>query len=400
MISRLLAPLLAICILSPWSARGEEAMAPPLLPPDWDAVAAGRQVLEGLINTSAPQVKGAHDAEMVIVGRKAYIVSEANDERPGESPAWPFIYATLSVVNIEGLKVEAIIPLAKSGEAFANETLPEGACFVPRVMQKDARTLRCFFASEAPEKRQSQIWFRDFDLERSAFENLIHKAKLKTAAGTFDMQPQPFYEDAVAHGFKAPAKDFGLYLFDPIKKFDGKHYAAINNYAAGQNALTLLNPAMDTFEVLGHFNESAGLKLTEPAVNRLPDGTWLAICRQEAGDHNYTFSSSRDGVHWSAHEHRPFVSNGSSSRPTFDQFHGVYYLGWQDAARLNGVSRSIFNLDVSRDGEHWERKYRFETEKSFQYPTFREANGSIYLSVTQGDSDPSRKERIMFGKLE
>lgn len=64
------------------------------------------------------------------------------------------------------------------------------------------------------------------------------------------------------------------------------------------------------------------------------------------------------------------------------------------------MSRSVFNLDVSRDGTHWERKYRFETVKSFQYPTFREHAGTIYLSVTQGDTDASRKERIMFGKLE
>ena len=50
---------------------------------------------------------------------------------------------------------------------------------------------------------------------------------------------------------------------------------------------------------------------------------------------------------------------------------------------------------VSRDGETWERKYRFETPETFQYPTFREHRGAVWLCVTQG-----RKERIMFGKLE
>ena len=59
------------------------------------------------------------------------------------------------------------------------------------LLGKDARTLRCFFASEAPRQRQSQIWFRDFDIERGAFESQIHRAKLKTDAGIFDMQPQP-----------------------------------------------------------------------------------------------------------------------------------------------------------------------------------------------------------------
>jgi hypothetical protein len=142
------------------------------------------------------------------------------------------------------------------------------------------------------------------------------------------------------------------------------------------------------------------LKLTEPAVNRLPDGTWMAICRQEAGNQNYTFTTSRDGVHWTPGEHRDFVPNGAASRPTFDRFNGVYYLGWQERTRIAGVSRSVFNLDVSRDGVNWERKYRFETTKSFQYPTFRQHAGTIYLTVTQGDTDASRKERIMFGKLE
>jgi hypothetical protein len=58
------------------------------------------------------------------------------------------------------------------------------------------------------------------------------------------------------------------------------------------------------------------------------------------------------------------------------------------------------NMDISEDGLNWERKYRFETDQSFQYPTFHEYNGGIWLTVTQGDTDSSRKERIMFGRLE
>ena len=96
----------------------------------------------------------------------------------------------------------------------------------------------------------------------------------------------------------------------------------------------------------------------------------------------------------------PFVTNGANSKPTFDRFGGVYYLGWQERTYIKKVNRSVFNVEVSSDGQTWERKYRFETEKSFQYPTFREHQGAIYLTVTQGDTDPSRKERIMFGKLE
>lgn len=57
-------------------------------------------------------------------------------------------------------------------------------------------------------------------------------------------------------------------------------------------------------------------------------------------------------------------------------------------------------MDISRDGQSWERKYRFEAPKSFQYPTFHEHDGAIWLCVTQGDTSPSRKKRIMFGRLE
>ena len=47
----------------------------------------------------------------------------------------------------------------------------------------------------------------------------------------------------------------------------------------------------------------------------------------------------------------------------------------------------------------WERKYRFETPHSFQYPTFHEHEGTIWLTVTQSDHLGS-SDRIMFGKLE
>ena len=133
-------------------------------------------------------------------------------------------------------------------------------------------------------------------------------------------------------------------------------------------------------------------------MNRLPDGTWMAICRNDKG--NYHFTTSPDGRTWTIGEPKPFVPKGLNSKPTFDQFGGLYYLGWQEATSIQGANRSVFNVDISRDGKTWERKYRFETPQSFQYPTFHEHEGAIWLCVTQGVSDPSRKERIMFGKLE
>ena len=79
---------------------------------------AGDVVMRRLVNTSAPQVKGAHDAEFVCVGERAYIVAEANDLKGGEDPGWPFIDATLSIVNMKTLQLEKTIDFAKGEQAF------------------------------------------------------------------------------------------------------------------------------------------------------------------------------------------------------------------------------------------------------------------------------------------
>lgn len=381
----------------PWVSEQDTPNRPKesanILPSDWNPLQEGSQVLNKLISVTASQVRGAHDAEMVLVGDRAYVVAEVNDLRAGEHPAWPFIYIVMSVVNLETLQVESTINVARSDQAFDNETLPYGSCFVPRIIQKDEQTLRCFFASENPGIRQSQTWYMDFDLTTQSFTDRIFKAKIQTSEGVFDMQPRYFYDDAAKGGLKYPKRDHGLYIFDSFKVFDGKTYVAINNYPGRQNALAVLNEEMDTFEVVGHFNEPQKMRLSESSVNRLPDGTWMAILRQNGG--NYVFSTSQDGKVWGQADYRDFVLNGGASKPTFDRFNGVYYLGWQESTVIDGVDRSVFNIDVSRDGVDWERKYRFETAQSFQYPTFKEHNGSIWLCVTQG-----KKERIMFGKLE
>lgn len=369
-----------------------------LVPADWKPVLAGDVVMQRLVNTSASRVKGAHDAEFVCVGERAFVVSEANDLKPGESAGWPFIYATLSVVNLKTLAVEQVIDFAKSEQRFENTTLPVGACFVPRIIQKDAQTLRCYFTSEDPGKRQSQMWYRDYDIKSGEFAPTVHKAMLKTAAGVVDFQPQHFHADAAAQGFKKPATDSSFFIFDSFKRFDGKLYVALNNFGGKQNALALVHDDLATFELIGHFNEPQAEQLSESALNRLPDGTWMAICRNDKG--NYHFTTSKDGRAWLVGKPLPIVPNGLNSKPTFDKFGDVYYLGWQEATQIQGVQRSVFNIDISRDGKTWERKYRFETPKSFQYPTFHEHNGVVWLSVTQGDTSSSRKERIMFGKLE
>ncbi|HSH93076.1 MAG TPA: sialidase family protein, partial [Roseimicrobium sp.] len=260
-----------------------------LLPANWNPKEAGDKVMARLINVSGPQVKGAHDGEFVIVDDRAYIVSIANDNRAGENPVWEDCYAAMSVVHVPSGNVERFIPFARSGQVFGNETLPAGACFVPRILRKDDNTLRCWFASEQPGKRQTQLWQIDYDLRKQAFENRIQRTKIRTATGVFDFQPQHLYNDAVANGFTREAKDYGSYAFSFYKSSEGQTYAVLNNYPGAQNALSLLNADMDTFEVLGHYNEPKEMKLTESAVNRLPDGTWISISRQEGGTHNYVF---------------------------------------------------------------------------------------------------------------
>jgi len=56
---------------------------------------------------------------------------------------------------------------------------------------------------------------------------------------------------------------------------------AINNFPGKQNALAVVNEMLDTFEIVGHYNEPQTVQLSESAVNRLPDGSWMAICRQD-----------------------------------------------------------------------------------------------------------------------
>jgi hypothetical protein len=371
------------------------ARAQSLVPPDWDPALAGDMVMQRLARVTAPHVKGAHDAEFVCVGERAYIVEHDNDVTPGHG-AGRDMYCVLTVVNLKTLAVEKTHLLAKAGQAFANVTLPDAQTFVPRIIQKDEHTLRCYFAVQ-PRDEQAQTWHRDFDLRGGTFSDSIFKAKLKTAAGTFDFQPQYFHADAAAQGFKRPAKNSGMYIFDSFKPFDGRVYVALNNFPGKQNALAVLHDDFETFEVIGHYNEPQDQNLSESAVNRLPDGTWMAILRNDGG--NYHFTTSADGRQWSVAEEKPHVPNGLNSKPTFDRFGGIYYLGWQENTRIHGCNRSVFNVDISRDGVTWERKYRFETPHSFQYPTFHEHGGVVWLAVTQSDHLGST-DRIMFGKLE
>jgi hypothetical protein len=69
----------------------------------------------------------------------------------------------------------------------------------------------------------------------------------------------------------------------------------------------------------------------------------MAICRQNAGDFNYAFATSKDGVHWTPAESKAHVPNGTNSKPVFERFGGVYYLGWQ-RGQSNGCLEQILPM--------------------------------------------------------
>lgn len=365
------------------------------LPADWDAAAAGEQLLDRLTIVTEPKVKGAHDSDFVIVDGKAYIIYMANDVQPGEGPSWPFVYNALTVVDLQSGEQERAITFAASEKAYTNCALPVGACFVPRILQKDDRTLRCFFCSESPGNRQSQTWYIDYDLERGDFIWELYQAQIATCHGVFPMQPRRLHEHLVTHGFEREPVMHGLYLIDGFKRFDGDVYCVLNNFPGGQLAWARLDEEMTRFTVIGELIRPPEAKLTETAINRLPDGSWLAISRQSSRDYRYMFSTSPDGRTWSEHAYRECIPDGASSKSNLLFAGGLYYMGWNEAKQVDGTGRSVFNIDVSDDGVTWYRKYHIETAESFQYATFHEAAGTIYLSATQG-----QKERIMFGKLE
>jgi hypothetical protein len=106
---------------------GTNVRADSLLPPGWDPLLAGDQVLQRLVTVTAPRVKGAHDAAMALIDGHAYIVAEVNDVKPGESAGWPEIYVSMSIVDLESLVVEKRIDstcLTPSRSSTARRTSP------------------------------------------------------------------------------------------------------------------------------------------------------------------------------------------------------------------------------------------------------------------------------------
>ena len=90
--------IITALLLAPLAALHAEP--PKLLPADWNAKRAGDEVLSKMIKVSAPQVKGAHDADLVLVGERAFIVEHDNDIKPGHG-AGKAQYCVLTYVNVK-----------------------------------------------------------------------------------------------------------------------------------------------------------------------------------------------------------------------------------------------------------------------------------------------------------
>lgn len=354
--------------------------------------AAADAVLRALIPVTLPSMLGVHDAHMAIVHGKAYIVYEANDVCEGESDRWPYVYCAMSIVDIQANAVEAVLPIARSGQVFENAALPPGQCFVPRVLALDDATLRVYFVSQDAGVREEEVWYTDFDVAERRFTGHIHRVRVKTPEGTLPLQPRHHFAHAAAQGYARPAIDYAMYLFDILlPPIDGRIYVVLNNFQAKLNTLAVFDDACETLTLLGSMIEPGGADLSEAGIQRLPDGGWLAILRRDDGDCNCLLSASTDGLRWSPAVSSPLIENGSNSKPTLHRFGDTYFMGWQEKP-----GRTRFNIETSRDGLAWARAFSFDLpDGTLQYPSLCAYGGDIYLCAT----GLSARDEIVFGRL-
>ena len=378
----------AVATESPKTEKSTEGMTQlAFLSENHSPKAAGDKVMENMICISSDAMKGAHDAQYVFANGKAYVVYEANDKQAGDLGTDAAEYSALAIVDLDTFTVESIEKFVCSGQVFANETLPAGSCFVPRVIRKDDATLRFFFASQA-DGRQARTYYVDYDLATETFDKNVYRLKLQTASGKVDLTPLAYITAFRAEGRACGTSTRGVYLFDIFDIGDTK-YVALNNFNNGQNSLAKFNDTYDCIEIIGNIGSMTDtVKTTENGIIQLKDGTWMAILRNERGDKNYLFSYSKDGTDWSYPAAEDFVQKGTNSKPILARFGDYYLMGY------NETSRKTFHLAYSTDAKNWTKLYTFVSPTTFQYPEFDLYDGQIYFSVTMGS-----KERICFGKL-
>ena len=165
------------------------------------------------------------------------------------------------------------------------------------------------------------------------------------------MEPRHFHEDAAAQGFTKPAKDFGLYLFDSFKVFDGQTYRAINNYPGKQNALARVGRIdFVTFEILGHSTTSRKPKgSANPAVTGAVRAAGRLVSKGSGGLSGHVMH--RDGECGGKFSHVQFLDS---------QFNENYGFGLrQDGMGEHAVIERYcqFNDNRINGGLMWEITY-------------------------------------------
>ncbi|MBQ2118667.1 MAG: exo-alpha-sialidase [Clostridia bacterium] len=357
------------------------------LPASWSPEAAGERAMERMIPVTAPEVKGAHDAQFITAEGKAYIVYEADNFKAGESALNENEYAALSVVDLASFSLECCGPFARRGQTFAGRTLCKGNAFLPRVLRLERDTLRFFFTNVIPEEESAYHYYLDYDLPTGRFSDRLSLLRLRTPEGEGPLDAANYRALFRAAGHACEDRWFGVYLLDLFEEA-GTRYLALNNFVAGQNSLARFNRSCDCVEIVGHIGGVTPTeKTTESGIARLPDGRWMAILRNEIGDKNYRFSYSRDGRLWSDPVSEPFLCGGVNSKPVLFTAGGYCFMGWNEG------SRTVYHLAFSADGRSWRTLFTFRSPATFQYPTFRFHAGELLFSVTTG-----QKERICFGK--
>ena len=67
---------------------------------------------------------------------------------------------------------------------------------MPRILQKDENTLRCFFLSMDVQNRETESWYRDYYISEGCFSDCIYPLWMETAQRKIRLSPTPFYEEA------------------------------------------------------------------------------------------------------------------------------------------------------------------------------------------------------------
>lgn len=351
------------------------------------ALKLGKNIFDNRLVISEQKMKGVHDAQFVIVADRAYAVYEANDVMPGESHEWDFVYAAMTVVDIIKNSVIKTVKFAYGERQFKNLKLPHGCAFVPRIIKKDEKTLRVFFASIDEGVRPQLTYYMDYDLEREEFTDEIYVLDILTDRGRMAFTPEIFREVALRAGHACFERSIGAYLFD-IEDYGDVKYICLNNFATGQNALAKFNDGYDCIEILGHIGEGMdGFKTTESGIAKLNDGTFMAVLREEYSK-QYYFSYSLDGREWTYPIKKAFAADGCNTKPTLNNFDGTLFM----SVAVN--DRSCMRLSFGYDGEHWKELLEVQSPTTFQYPSFVYYENEIYYTATTGN-----KEQIVFGKL-